>query len=456
MSSDNNQENKQSSKKGLARREFLKVGGAGLAVAASPALGAAAKSTRSARRYAQGNPTVVRWLTWYIEQQDEYPKIIADFEAKNPNIKIDLQLKSDVTGGYVGGVVGAAACGNGDDMYEIYGPHVHSVEFGRKGIALDLLAALGSDFMSDFFPSANSMFLDAGHLYAVGWMAQTLGIFYDPDMFKQAGIDGEPETWDEMITASNMIKTKLSGNLGVMQIGSDGFSVSDLWMPMITGFSGDTATLKQLDDHVLPWTNKAVVDALALYKKTLEGNLWQKGLTGMQSADCENAMFAGKAAAFYSGSWEPTTFYKSAPPDLMKRLKVMKTPAVAAGGRHWTGNSAGAAFSVANGKNKDAALTFFKFMYSPEIYARTMINSTSMPATKSASAHATDPLLKLMTSSLADGCRHWLTGPAGQAIADAIEQFTQTPTDPTTTAQAMEDGELKVQPLGPPAATASS
>src|SRR5262249_5854372 len=281
--------------------------------------------------------------------------------------------------------------------------------------------------LTDFFPSANSMFLDAGHLYAVGWMAQTLGIFYDPDMFKQAGVNGVPETWDDVTTASDQIKSKIPGKLGVTQVCSDGFSVSDLWMPMITGFSNDPATLKNLDEHTQPWTIKPVVDALALYKKTLDGNLWQKGQTGMSDADCQNALYAGKAAAFYTGSWYPTTFYKNAPPDMVKRFKVMPTPAVAAGGRHWTGNSAGAAFSVSSEKNKDAALMFFKFVYSPDIYARTMINSQSMPATKAASAQITDPMIKLMTSWLSDGCRHWLVGPAGQAIADAIEQFTQTP-----------------------------
>ena len=96
-------------------------------------------------------------------------------------------------------------------------------------------------------------------------------------MFKAAGINGEPETWDDMITASNLLKSKIPGNLGIMQAASDGFSVSDLWMPMVTGASNDPATLKQLDDHVIPWTSKPVVDALNLYKKTLDGNLWQNG-----------------------------------------------------------------------------------------------------------------------------------------------------------------------------------
>ena len=173
----------------------------------------------------------------------------------------------------------------------------------------------------------------------------------------------------------------------------------------------------------------------------------------MQQADCTNALYAGKAAGFYSGSWNPPGMYKSAPKDLMARLRVMKTPAAVAGGRHWTGNSAGAAFSVANGPNKDAALTFFKYMYSADVYAYIMSASIALPATKSAAAAVTDPLIKTMASWLPDGCRHWLTGPAGQAVADAIEAFTQTPTDPTATAQAMEDGASKVQPLATAAAT---
>src|SRR5690348_1284993 len=112
MSSDNKQ-------KCLSRCEFVKFGAdgaGGLAAASTPLLAAAKNATR---RYAQGNPTVVRWWTWYIEQQDEYPKIIADFEAKNPNINIDLQLKTPADA-YLPALLAAAASGNVDDMPEIY------------------------------------------------------------------------------------------------------------------------------------------------------------------------------------------------------------------------------------------------------------------------------------------------------------------------------------------------
>ena len=429
----------------MSRRDFLRVagvtaGGAFLAACVAPAAPGASRAAPSA---SGGQPAVVRFWSWYTDQQDQFPKVIADFEALNPNIKVDLQLKADVTGAYLPALLAAAAA---DDLPEIYAPHVHSVEFGKQGLGADLLKELGADFMADFFPSANSMFLDKGAQYAVGWMAQTMGFYYDPDMFTAAGIDGEPETWDDMTAASNQIKSKLSGNLGMMQDATSGYSVNDLWFPMITGFSDDPDTVRQLDAHEAKWTDQPVVDALTLYRKTLDGGLWQEGQTGMNQESCLNALYTGKGAAFYSGSWNPGRIYKDAPPELLKRLKVMKTPAVAAGGRHWTGNSAGAAFSVANhSPNKDAALTFMKYLYSPDVYAWTMSESVSLPATKSAAAQVTDPIIKTMGSWLVDGCRHWLTGPAGQVIADTIMEFTAgNMTDPQATAEIMEEGAAKL------------
>ncbi len=118
-----------------------------------------------------------------------------------------------------------------------------------------------------------------------------------------------------------------------------------------------------------------------------------------------------------------------------------------AGGRHWTGNSAGAAFSIANhSKFKAQAIDFFKYMYSPEIYARTMNNSKSMPSTQGAMSQVTDPFMKTMGSWLPDGCRHWLVGPAAQVISDAIMDFTAGKvTDPKQCAQTMEDGAAKLK-----------
>ena len=75
-----------------------------------------------------------------------------------------------------------------------------------------------------------------------------------------------------------------------------------------------------------------------------------------------------------------------------------------------------------------------------------MSESKSMPSTKTAADQVTDPLIKTMASWLPDGCRHWLVGPAGQVIADAIMDFTAgKTTDPVAVAQTMEDGAAKLK-----------
>ena len=433
---------------GISRRDVIRKGAAGAAAGlALPSLFAATTSaarpapaptrrTRS-RRVTSGNPATVRFWSWYVEQEDYFPQVIEDFQAANPNIEVELRIIADVEGAYLPALLAAAA---GDDLPEIYGPHVHSVEFGRQGLAADLVTELGADFMADFFPSANSMFVLGDAQYAIGWMAQTMGIYYDPDVFAAAGIDGEPETWDELIEASNLIKSNVSGSLGVMQQADNGFSVNDTWFPMITGFSDDPDLVRQLDERDgATWTDQPVVDALTLYQRTVDEGLWQEGMTGMDNIACLNALYAGAGAAYYSGSWNPPTIYADGPPELVERLRVMKTPAVAAGGRHWTGNSAGAAFSVANNSpNKDAALTFIEYLYSPEVYSKIMIDSSSMPATQSAAEQVTDPLITTMASWLPDGCRHWLVGPAGQIVADTAMEVTAGNIDAAEAAEQIE------------------
>jgi ABC-type glycerol-3-phosphate transport system substrate-binding protein len=408
-----------------------------LTATASAARPTPAPTRRTQSRRAGGSPAKVRFWSWYVEQENQFPQVIEDFQAANPNIEVELRVIADVEGAYLPALLAAAA---GDDLPEIYAPHVHSVEFGRQGLAADLLAELGADFLADFFPSANSMFVLGDAQYAIGWMAQTMGIYYDPDLFAAAGVDGEPETWDEMIEASNLIKSNVSGNLGVMHQADNGFSVNDTWFPMITLYSDDPDTLRQLDERDgAKWTDQPVIDALTLYQRTIDEGLWQEGMTGMDNTACLNALYAGAAAAYYSGSWNPPTIYADGPPDLVERLRVMKTPTLAAGGRHWTGNSAGAAFSVAeHSPNKDAALTFIEYLYSPDVYSRVMIDSASMPATQTAAEQVTDPLITTMASWLPDGCRHWLVGPAGQIVADTAMELTAGNVDAAEAAEAIE------------------
>jgi ABC-type glycerol-3-phosphate transport system substrate-binding protein len=60
--------------------------------------------------------------------------------------------------------------------------------------------------MKEFFPSTRRQFTADGKQYAIGWMAQTFGFFYNPPLFEKAGIKGTPETWDDLIPAATELK----------------------------------------------------------------------------------------------------------------------------------------------------------------------------------------------------------------------------------------------------------
>ena len=91
-------------------------------------------------------------------------------------------------------------------------------------------------------------------------------------------------------------------------------------------------------------------------------------------------------------------------------------------------------------KNKDAALTFIKFLYDQANYSPTMNNSNSMPATKSAAAIIENPVMKQMTSWLieGEGCPHIPFGNGTVAAADPLVQLFEGKGEPADVAKQMQ------------------
>ncbi|HZZ96007.1 MAG TPA: extracellular solute-binding protein, partial [Jatrophihabitantaceae bacterium] len=358
---------------GISRRSMLKLGFGGLAgLAAAPLLGACSSSG------GRGGKATVRMWTWYTQQQEIFPKLISEFEASHKNIKIENRMFGD-TNAYLPALQAAVAGGNPP---EIFAPHVLALQYGKNGISADLTKDLGSHFTSDFFDSANQEYTDGGKQYALGWMAQTFGIFYNPTMLRQAGVQGEPETWDDLLAASLAVKTK-TGKIGCIFTNNPGTNGLDLFLPMITQVTNDPTYVLKLDKQQgVDWQAQPVVDALTQLQKLVAGGAFQSGVNATQTVQGEQLLYTGKGAMLYMGSWVPQDFKQNAPASFVKSYKVMQTPAIKAGAKHWCANQAGAGLAVSEtSSNKGAALEFIKFLYETDRYAKTMNDSNSMPST---------------------------------------------------------------------------
>jgi ABC-type glycerol-3-phosphate transport system substrate-binding protein len=402
---------------GVTRRDVLRGGLIGAAALAAPGLLAACDkgTSSSGSGSSSGGKAKVRMWTWYTEQQEQWPKLIEEFQASHPNIVVENRIID--YDAYLPALQASVSAG---DPPEIFAPHVLAIEYGKNGIAADLKAELGDQFLGDFFKSTRDEYSDSGKQYAIGWMAQTFGIFYDPAIFARAKVD-VPETWDDLITVSNRIKSN-TGLLPCVLANNQGGVATDFVLPLITQASNNPQLVLDLDygRNGVRWDNPSVVQALTKTDQLVKGGAFAPNANGTDDEQAQRLLYTGKAAMFYSGSWTPQGFAANAKKPFLERYRVMQTPALASGARHWCGNQAGAGLSVgAKSKNMDAALEFIKFLYEPARYAKTMNDSNSMPSTQAVVEQVSDPVVKVMTSWLlnGDGAPHILFGKGSSGAA---------------------------------------
>lgn len=383
----------------LSRRSVLRGGLAGAAALAAPAIVSGCDSPDTGGSTSTGGKATVRLWTWYNEQRDEWPKLVDEFQSANPNVVVQNRVFGDPDS-YLPALQAAVSAG---DPPEIFAPHVLAIEYGKAGVSANLTADLGEDFLKDFFKSTRDEYTDAGKQYALGWMAQTFGIFYDPALFAQAKAD-VPETWDDLKVAADRLKAV--GKLPLAVSNSPGTSGLDFFLPLITQVTDNPQLVLDLDlqRNGARWDSAPVIQALAKVDELNKAGALVPNANALQGPQAEQLLYTGKAAMLFSGSWTPQGFVQNAPEAFVKRYKVAETPAWAAGRKHWTANQAGAGLAVSNNsKSKAAALDFVKFIYEPQRYIRTMNASNSMPSTQTAGAQVSNPILKQMTQWLLEG-----------------------------------------------------
>jgi ABC-type glycerol-3-phosphate transport system substrate-binding protein len=406
------------SKTPMTRRTFLRlsaVTAAGAALAAcapavTPASGPAAEGGAQ-------EPVQITMWTWYVEQEQEFPKLVEEFNETHPGIVAENRIYG--TDEYLQVLEAAIAGGKGPD---ILGPHVHAIEYGLAGQTVDLKEFLDEEFLGQFFESTRRQFTAEGKQFALGWMAQTFGFFYNPPLLEAADA-AVPETWDELI--ANADKIRATEIIPWVFNEADKWLGADFFLPIITQVTDDPELVYKLDDHTeagISWDSEPVIEALGLIDRLVKAQVFQEGVNGTDWSQSTAMFYSGRAAQFFAGSWVPQGIKTDAPPEFAESYQIYKTPAWEAGKRHWCGNQAGAALSVSAHGDIPESIEFIRFLYEPDRYSQTMNNSLSMPSTSTAAETVQDPIMKEMTSWLVDGAPHILFGKGSwDAVGNAVQ-----------------------------------
>lgn len=349
-------------------------------VAAAAMLGALAAFAAPA--FAQ--TTVTLW-SWRTEDEAAMNRIFDAFEAKNPDIKVDLQFTADAD--YQNRLSTALRGGAGPDIAQLkaYGELQPLVEAGYLE-ALDESVPELKEFPETALGGSRAV--SDGLIYGVPYSTPVMGVFYNTDIFAAQGIE-IPKTYEAFVAACEKLKAA-----GILPIAAGGANGSGWALEISLGVVGPTVYGPGFYDEMMSgkakFTDPRFVAALERVKALAP--YYSDGFAGVDYTTATQQFIAGKAAMFFGGAWENGSF-KSQNPDL--KFSIFPFPTDKADEPAYTSTFSDGSYGlVADSENKEAAVKVLRFMASAE-FAQLFADELGWPPART-DATANDPVLKAM------------------------------------------------------------
>lgn len=302
----------------IARRHVLAAGAAGSAALALAACGG--DSGGSGGEVDGEGKTLTMWLMQGTNASaDAYIEELSAAFTEATGATLDVQVQP--WDGAHDKFVTAMAGGTGPDVAEVGTTWVP--EFADAGgidvLTEDIEAAGLSDGMVEGLAEAGTL---DGELYGMPWYAGVRSILGNRDMLEEAGVNSQPESWDDLLTMITALEEHDPDWISFPVLGASIFpAVSFIW-----GAGGQIA-----EEQDGQWT--ATIDA----PEAVEGLSWYADLalkhgsstaaaTTWKETDALAAFLQEKVPMFISGSWTPATIRQDNP-ELAEKLVAFTIPA---------------------------------------------------------------------------------------------------------------------------------
>ena len=147
-------------------------------------------------------------------------ELVKDFNAKHPNIVVTEKYNPDMYKGLTQNLQAAMASGKNPDVVQMGYSFLNYAAENLKYTDLNDLAKLDSkdkDYLKEnFLPNILQLAqTENGKQIGLPYSVSVPVLFYNPDIFKAAGLDpaNPPKNWAQVVAASKQIKDK-TGNMG--------------------------------------------------------------------------------------------------------------------------------------------------------------------------------------------------------------------------------------------------
>ena len=316
----------------------------------------------------------------------------------NPNVKIKITVMENEA--FKAALQTNLQSGDVPDLFQSWGGGGLRDQVDA-GLVQDITDA-SSDFVGDLSEGATSLYQVDGKQYGIPYNASMVGVWYNKDLFAQAGIDAPPETWDELLAD---VQTLKDAGITPIAVGAGDKWPAHFWYSYLMIRLGGAEAMNQIaaDNN---FSVPAVVEAGEKVGDLVALEPFQAGFlgAGWDAPDGESGtMASGGAAMDLMGQWAPGAFATQAGVDgaanLPFELGWFPFPTVDGGAGQPT-DAFGGADGFAVGKDAPPeAVDFLKFITNQE-NQETWAADSGLPVNPQAVGAVTDPNMQAVLEGL--------------------------------------------------------
>ena len=198
-----------SASRGLSRRDFLKVGGAGLA-------GAALLGASGCGGGEQSGGATELYFTAPEDLTGTTSKLISQFNEKNKGeYKVIFHQGSSDTGERLNKLRIQMQAG-GEELDIILGDVIWTAELAESGWISDLSDRFPKSQQQAILPGSVQAITYNGKPYGMPWYTDTGLLYYRKDLLEKSGYDGPPKAWDELKQMTRKVRAESDIKFGFL------------------------------------------------------------------------------------------------------------------------------------------------------------------------------------------------------------------------------------------------
>lgn len=254
-----------------------------------------------------------------------YKDIIKAFEAKHPDVTVIDESQGDESA-FNNKLKADLASGTLPNIFRIQGV-ANLGQYIDNGLLMDMEPVLKEDsaWGEGFSKGSLSYYQINGKAgtYGIPMESGLIGVYYNESLFKKAGVEQFPETWDDLKIAIGKLNAI---DVKPIALGAkSSYMAGHLHNQIFYKWMG-TEAAKKLGSRELKWTDAEVVKTLGFVKELDGLNAFGKNVAGISDDIVLTEFLQGKAAMIITGPWNIGKFTNPEETPFVEDIKVAKFP----------------------------------------------------------------------------------------------------------------------------------